>query len=97
MFIDILDCYLQENLAINGGFLDEVQFLVNTNEATDLKWLNALVNTTAAYSRVDSDRGFKSMWNKHAVEHDVLYVKIDDDLVRRGTFPFRAPVIPSSS
>lgn len=42
-FVDILDCYLRRNLAVNGGMLDEVHFLLHTDEDKDKKWLQALV------------------------------------------------------
>jgi hypothetical protein len=47
----ILDCYLQNNLAINGGLLDQVIFTPETGYyEEDLDWLYALVQSTQGYS-----------------------------------------------
>lgn len=46
IFADILDCYLRRNLAVNGGFLDEVHFVIHTADQTDVAWLEDLVKTS---------------------------------------------------
>lgn len=45
----ILDCYLQSNLAINGGPLDQVIFTPETGYEEDLDRLYALVQSTPGY------------------------------------------------
>jgi len=86
--VDFLDCYLQQNMALNGGFLDEVWFMVHTDIADDLAYLRELVE-----KRVDEDYAYKvvkpgncqgfnyaCMWDPVG-EDDTIYVKIDDDIV----------------
>ena len=45
----ILDCYLQRNLALNGGFLDKVIFVPETGREEHLGWLSALISSTPGY------------------------------------------------
>jgi hypothetical protein len=45
----ILDCYLQRNLASNGGYLDKVIFIPETGTEEHLDWLSALVSSTPGY------------------------------------------------
>jgi hypothetical protein len=45
----ILDCYLQRNLASNGGYLDKVIFVPETGTEEQLDWLSALVSSTPGY------------------------------------------------
>ena len=79
--------FLQQNLAENGGSLDEVKFLARTNNIDDLNWLDELVTTSDSYSRVNlTDAGqdaskvnYGEVWD--VVEQGVMYVKIDDDVV----------------
>lgn len=93
IFVDILDCYLRANLAVNNGFLDEVHFIVHTEDQTDIAWLEDLVATDRMepYYKVmhddqDLDGGsvwgtFPNLYGKYATDEDTLYVKIDDDMV----------------
>lgn len=79
--VAILDCYLKKNLVENGGFLDEVHWVANTNNEQDLHYLDQLVPTSPSYSRVDlPELGFEKVW-EHAIERGNLYIKIDDDVV----------------
>ncbi|KAL4965381.1 uncharacterized protein BDV14DRAFT_58133 [Aspergillus stella-maris] len=71
---EILDCYLQRNLASNGGFLDRVVFLPQTTQAWDLEWLEATVSETSSYS-------FSNTSHAHIVTTDALFVWIDGDVV----------------
>ena len=81
MFVDILDCYLMKNLMINGGYLDEIHFMVHTENADHLKWLDDLVNNTEQYKIVPSSGdGYPDIWTQ-ATEPDTIYVTIDDDIV----------------
>jgi hypothetical protein len=45
----ILDCYLQRNLASNGGVLDKVIFVPETGTEEQLDWLSALISSTPGY------------------------------------------------
>ena len=64
-------------------------FIANTNDVEDLKWLDHLVASTGGYSRLDlnhpggdsSKVPYGAMWD--AVERGTMYIKIDDDVVRK--------------
>ena len=74
---------MQQNLVENGGSLDEVQFVVKTNDAEDLKWLDELVDTSSSYRKVDlpnTNINFGQVWD--IFERGTMYVKIDDDVVQ---------------
>ncbi|KAL8720662.1 MAG: hypothetical protein Q9181_007868, partial [Wetmoreana brouardii] len=78
--IAILDCYLKKNLVSNGGFLDEVHFVVNTDKEQDIEYLDKLVKTDKLYTKVIlPELGYKSVW-EHSVEPELMYIKIDDDI-----------------
>ncbi|KAL8833292.1 MAG: hypothetical protein Q9170_004351 [Blastenia crenularia] len=79
--VAILDCYLKKNLVTNGGFLDEVHFVVNTDKKDDIKYLDGLVKTSDLYKKIElPELGYNSVW-QHAVEPEHMYIKIDDDMV----------------
>ncbi|GAB7345336.1 hypothetical protein MBLNU457_3688t2 [Dothideomycetes sp. NU457] len=89
--VDILDCYLQQNMVYNGGFLDEVHFIAHTNIAKDLLWLDNLVEETPGYERIEvgpnchkhpnsEDCRYERIWERYASDEDTLYIKIDDDM-----------------
>ena len=83
-FVNILDCYLRRNLVSQGGYLDEVRFMVNTKHKIDLKWLDDFVKTEPLYKKVQGgagDNAFDNIWS-HLQEDKTMYVKIDDDVVR---------------
>lgn len=83
--VAILDCYLKKNLVSNGGWLDEVQFVVNTDRIDDIKYLDKLVEAEDLYKRVDIEAhgsqqaGYQRIWK--TVEKQHMYIKIDDDIV----------------
>ena len=82
----ILDCYLKKNLASNGGYLDEVHWVVNTDNQEDIAYLDKLVNTSEKYKKIDlPSLGYNSVW-EHAVESGPMYIKIDDDIVSPGAY-----------
>ena len=89
--MDILDCYLQRNLARNGGYLDEVQFAVHTDVAEDLHWLSELVSRTPGYRILEvQQETFVEIWKQHMSEPGTLYIKLDDDVVstkHKSSFP----------
>jgi hypothetical protein len=73
----------QRNLAKNGGILDGVIFLQRTDDADDLKFLKKLLASEPAYEKWDidmSEGGFASSYDR--IQDDVMYVKMDDDIVR---------------
>ncbi|KAI1077179.1 hypothetical protein F5B20DRAFT_572465 [Whalleya microplaca] len=82
--VDFLDCYLQQNLAANGGYVDEVRFMVHTENEEDLEYLDGLVKQRKYYStvqaRVCDDGMYGCVWDS-AVEDETIYVKIDDDII----------------
>lgn len=79
--VAILDCYLKKNLASNGGFLDEVHWVVNTKNFEDINYLDKLVETSEEYRKITVPTlGYNSIW-EHAVEAPHMYIKIDDDMV----------------
>ncbi|KAL8789439.1 MAG: hypothetical protein Q9213_001196, partial [Squamulea squamosa] len=79
--VEILDCYLKQNLKSNGGLLDEVIFLARTNDINDLHYLDQLVESTDGYSRRNVTNGstYGQAWE--VAERGTMYIKIDDDLM----------------
>jgi hypothetical protein len=84
--VEMLRCYLERNLKENGGWLDEVHWVLNTNKESDLLYLEELLKTSDSYKKVDLTTegavgfaGFAKAWGH--VERGKLYVKIDDDVV----------------
>ncbi|RSL92558.1 hypothetical protein CEP52_013730 [Fusarium oligoseptatum] len=85
--VSILDCYLKRNLVKNGGMLDGVIFVERTQDEQDLKLLAKMLKSEPSYERwkiemADEDNftsGFGNSYDR--VEDDILYVKIDDDIV----------------
>ncbi|KAH7013222.1 hypothetical protein EDB80DRAFT_749022 [Ilyonectria destructans] len=85
--VSILDCYLKRNLIKNGGMLDGVIFVERTSDALDLDLLHRLTQSEPAYETwhiemADDDQfssGFGNSYDR--IEDDVLYIKIDDDIV----------------
>lgn len=68
----------------NGGLLDEVIFTVNTEEESDLAYLDELVATHPGYTKYEPKEeygGWKKNW-EGAQDKDAIYIKIDDDVVR---------------
>ncbi|KAI1082624.1 hypothetical protein F5B20DRAFT_569218 [Whalleya microplaca] len=83
-YVDVQDCYLQQNLASNGGYFDEVWFMAHTSNSDDVAYIEDLVARTPGYKIVGKGvcegKKYKCMWN-YAVEDNTIYVKIDDDIV----------------
>ncbi|KAI0840398.1 hypothetical protein F5Y06DRAFT_285781 [Hypoxylon sp. FL0890] len=81
---DLLDCYLRQNLAVYGGYLDEVWFMVHTIKRSDIEWLRGFVNEMPEYKFVDlgpcAIEKTKCLW-EHAVDDDTLYIKMDDNVL----------------
>lgn len=76
---------VQRNLVKNGGVLDSVIFLERTNNKEDLLFLDKLIKSEPAYERrkldlgAENNKGFSGAWD--GLEDDVMYVKMDDDVV----------------
>ncbi|KAI0198617.1 hypothetical protein F4808DRAFT_252234 [Astrocystis sublimbata] len=85
-YVDILDCYLQQNLASNGGYLDEVWFMAHTEDEDDLAWLDSLVKENQSYKIKGhddcgkNDKEYGCLW-KYATGDNTMYIKIDDDII----------------
>ena len=84
--VEILQCYLRKNLVSHGGFLDEIRFIVNTDNTADLAYLSELVNEVDEYTKISKNEAqerttnYEEMLSK-SVTRDALMIKIDDDLV----------------
>ncbi|KAJ5791423.1 uncharacterized protein N7518_008434 [Penicillium psychrosexuale] len=74
---EILDCYLQKNLVHNNGFLDQVIFVPQTDDAVDMEWLYSIVNQTPEYAI--SSRYHEIEWE--VAKNNVMYIRIDGDIV----------------
>jgi hypothetical protein len=64
--------------------LDEIIFVVRTDDEDDLKYLEDLLPTVPEYKKYEAKgRGgkYKDAWD--VVEKGTMYIKIDDDVVRR--------------
>lgn len=82
-YVQILNCYLEQNLVENGGILTEVMFIMKTTNKTDLEYLDILLAK-------HPDRYFKRNITRFDVHYDThyqlldperYYFKIDDDIV----------------
>ncbi|KXJ90791.1 hypothetical protein Micbo1qcDRAFT_163417 [Microdochium bolleyi] len=81
--VDLLDCYLEQNLAKNGGYLDKVLFLLHTRDETDRAFLKDLLGKRPEYEMVNpgecDGQDFSCMWDMFT-DDDTIYIKIDDDI-----------------
>ncbi|CAJ2510118.1 Uu.00g060180.m01.CDS01 [Anthostomella pinea] len=90
--VDILDCYLRQNLVSNGGYFDEVWFMVHTQIEDDVSWMRELVKQEDEYVFMDlgacTTKPYGCIW-EYAVEDDTMYFKIDDDImyIHHDTIP----------
>ena len=77
--------FSQRNLVDNGGWLDEVHWVQNTDNEDDLRYLNEILASSPRYKKVDlTTEGIGFEGYNHAFNHlerGKLYVKIDDDVV----------------
>ena len=87
--VSVLDCYLRKNLVKNGGWFDEIHFLINTQDKDDLDWIHQALDEVPQYKGIQMKEGtaswdFESVWRQGlsgASREDAVYVKIDDDLI----------------
>ena len=83
--VEMLRCYLERNLVDNGGWLDEVHWVQNTEKKEDLKYLNEIIASQPRYKMIDLSAegvgfiGYGFAWGH--LERGSLYMKIDDDVV----------------
>lgn len=83
--VSILDCYLKRNLVKNGGMLDEVVWIVRTNDSEHLAWLDVLLASEKDYSMWNVTYGKKNDYRSayDRIENGTMYIKMDDDIVSR--------------
>ncbi|EXJ68756.1 uncharacterized protein A1O5_07687 [Cladophialophora psammophila CBS 110553] len=81
--VEILQCFLQRNLVDNGGWLDEIHWVKNTDNRKDLAYLEEILASSSRYKMVEVEGvgfvGYGLAWTQ--LEPGNLYVKIDDDVV----------------
>jgi hypothetical protein len=83
----------QRNLVENGGWLDEVLWLANTNDEEDLEYLDEIVASNPAHKKIimpDNEILGYFTWYKayqYLLERGRYYIKIDDDVVRHNQKP----------
>jgi hypothetical protein len=87
----LLSCYLERNLKRNGGVLDEVVWLQGTTRPDDVEWMLSMANATDGFSTFYNEEYASKQHYPPAYsvvfteQHQgpVVYVKIDDDMVRQ--------------
>jgi hypothetical protein len=83
--VEMLRCFLERNLVDNGGWLDEVHWVQNTDKKEDLAYLDEILASQSRYKKIDLSSqgvgfvGYGFAWGH--LERGNLYVKIDDDVV----------------
>ncbi|KIW91544.1 uncharacterized protein Z519_07510 [Cladophialophora bantiana CBS 173.52] len=81
--VEILRCFLERNLVDNGGWLDEIHWVKNTDNRKDLAYLEEILASSSRYKMVEVEGvgfvGYGLAWTQ--LEPGNLYVKIDDDVV----------------
>ncbi|KAL0042515.1 hypothetical protein WJX79_002128 [Trebouxia sp. C0005] len=87
-YVRILDKYLKQNLISAGGLLEEVLWIVRTDDPDDLDWLQQtlLPSEPKFYKSMQSSgKGFANHYRQLA--SDTYYIKLDDDIVyiKEGT------------
>ncbi|KAL3959551.1 hypothetical protein ACCO45_004668 [Purpureocillium lilacinum] len=81
-----LRCYLDRNLVDNGGWLDEVVWLTNTDDKDDLEYLEEIIaSNPKRYKKLSVPGETLSIYTLYKawelLERGRYYVKIDDDIV----------------
>jgi hypothetical protein len=83
--VEMLRCFLERNLVDNGGWLDEVHWVQNTDKKDDLAYLEEILADQPRYKKIDLSAegvgfiGYGFAWGH--LERGNLYMKIDDDVV----------------
>ncbi|KAF4980554.1 hypothetical protein FZEAL_3489 [Fusarium zealandicum] len=83
--VSSLRCYLERNMVDNGGWLDEILWIVNTQNKEDLAYLDEIVaSNPARHKKVIPEENLATYtyWKawRH-LERGKYYVKIDDDIL----------------
>jgi hypothetical protein len=84
--VKIMKCYIERNMVNNGGWLDEVLWVVNTDKNDDLRYLEEIMASNPLYKKIHPEAiagtyTYKNIWK--LMDRGKYYVKIDDDVVRR--------------
>ncbi|RGP77171.1 hypothetical protein FLONG3_4686 [Fusarium longipes] len=82
--VQIMKCYIERNMVDNGGWLDEVLWVVNTDKSDDLRYLEEIMASNPRYKKVHPEEiaatyTYKNIWK--LLDRGKYYVKIDDDIV----------------
>ncbi|KAJ9638748.1 hypothetical protein H2201_008829 [Coniosporium apollinis] len=79
--VQVLDCYMKRNLVKNGGMMDKVIWLENTNKETDIEALKGLLASESDYEHRFAKKvgGYSGLWD--SLDADTMYIKLDDDIV----------------
>lgn len=82
-FVEILNCYLEQNLIDNGGLLTEVIFNAKTNDTSDLEYLDRLIASHPGRYFRKNITNLKWTFETHyqSLDSERYYFKIDDDIV----------------
>lgn len=82
----VLTCIGKRNMVDNGGWLDEVVWVVNTANKEDLVYLDEIIaSNPTRYKKIVLEETlwvytYYKAWQH--LERGKYYVKIDDDIVR---------------
>ncbi|KIV85934.1 hypothetical protein PV11_01584 [Exophiala sideris] len=80
--VEILRCFLERNLVDNGGWLDEIHWVKNTDKPKDLEYLDEILASSSRYKKIELEGtgfiGYGYAWTH--LEPGQLYIKIDDDV-----------------
>ncbi|KAG8672332.1 hypothetical protein FPOAC2_05715 [Fusarium poae] len=82
--VEIMKCYVERNMVNNGGWLDEVLWIVNTDKGDDLRYLEQIIASNPRYKKIHPEEivgtyTYKYIWK--LLDRGKYYVKIDDDVV----------------
>ncbi|RFN53262.1 hypothetical protein FIE12Z_2481 [Fusarium flagelliforme] len=82
--VQIMKCYIERNMVDNGGWLDEVLWVANTEKSDNLRYLEEIIASNPRYKKIHPQEiagtyTYKHIWK--LLERGKYYVKIDDDVV----------------
>ncbi|DBB14093.1 TPA: hypothetical protein ACH3X3_001050 [Trebouxia sp. C0006] len=84
-YVRILNGYVKQNLLKNGGVLEEVVWIVQTDNKRDIAWLNnVLLPSEPEFYSTKSVAGKNYTEQYQSLDPDVYYVKLDDDTMYVG-------------
>ncbi|KAH7459371.1 hypothetical protein FOMA001_g20042 [Fusarium oxysporum f. sp. matthiolae] len=83
--VSSMRCYLERNLVDNGGWLDEVLWVANTENEGDLHYLDEIIaSNPTRYKKIIPEKPLSTYTYYKAwqlLERGKYYVKIDDDIL----------------